>query len=73
MEGAARIFEAGRPTQALVEMEGGLMLVKSISDGSCLTVLAATECDTELVSYEMTLLVEAVGETLTPAVRASSS
>jgi predicted regulator of Ras-like GTPase activity (Roadblock/LC7/MglB family) len=73
MEGVARIFDAGRPTQALVEMEGGLMLVKSISDGSCLTVLAATECDTELVSYEMTLLVEAVGETLTPAVRASSS
>jgi predicted regulator of Ras-like GTPase activity (Roadblock/LC7/MglB family) len=71
MDGAARIFEAGRPTQALVEMEGGLMLVKSISDGSCLAVLASTECDTELVSYEMTLLVEAVGEALTPAVRSS--
>lgn len=71
MDGAARIFEAGKPTQALVEMEGGLMLVKSISDGSCLAVLAATECDTELVSYEMQLLVEAVGEALTPAVRSS--
>jgi predicted regulator of Ras-like GTPase activity (Roadblock/LC7/MglB family) len=70
MQGAARIFEGGLPTQALVEMNGGLMLVKAISDGSSLAVLAARDCDTELVSYEMTLLVEAVGEVLTPAVRA---
>ena len=69
MQGAARIFEAGVPTQALVEMQGGLMLVKSISDGSSLAVLAAPECDTDLVSYEMSLLVEAVGEVLSPALR----
>lgn len=70
MQGAARIFEAGLPTRALVEMDGGLMLVKMISDGSSLAVLAALECDTDQVSYEMTLLVEAVGEALTPAARA---
>jgi hypothetical protein len=70
MQGAARIFEAGAPTQALVEMDGGLMFVKAISDGSSLAVLTAPECDTRQVSYEMTLLVEAVGELLTPAVRA---
>jgi uncharacterized protein len=70
MQGAARIFEAGMPTQALVEMQGGLMLVKSISDGSCLAVLASPDCDTDLVSYEMSLLVEAVGEVLSPALRA---
>ena len=70
MQGAARIFEGGSATQALVEMDGGLMFVKAISDGSCLAVLTAPECDTRQVSYEMTLLVEAVGELLTPAVRA---
>jgi uncharacterized protein len=70
MQGAARIFEAGAPTRALVEMDSGLMLVKMISDGSSLAVLAALECDTDQVSYEMTLLVEAVGEALTPAARA---
>ena len=69
MQGAARIFEAGAPTQALVEMAGGLMIVKSVSDGSSLCVLASPECDTELVSYEMSLLVEAVGEVLSPALR----
>ena len=69
MQGAARIFEAGVPTQALVEMQGGLMLVKSVSDGSSLAVLASPDCDTDLISYEMSLLVEAVGEVLTPAIR----
>jgi predicted regulator of Ras-like GTPase activity (Roadblock/LC7/MglB family) len=69
MQGAARIFEAGLSTQAFVEMEGGLMIVKSISDGSSLCVLAAPDCDIELVSYEMSLLVEAAGEVLSPALR----
>ncbi|HEY0936400.1 MAG TPA: roadblock/LC7 domain-containing protein [Trebonia sp.] len=69
MEGAARIFEAGRPTQALIEMQGGLMIVKIISDGSSLCVLAAPDCDIEMVSYEMSLLVEAVGDVLSPALR----
>ncbi|MGD0064671.1 MAG: roadblock/LC7 domain-containing protein [Streptosporangiaceae bacterium] len=68
-QGAARIFAAGQPTQALVEMEGGLLLVKAISDGSSVAVLASPECDTDLVAYEMTRMVEAVGEVLTPAVR----
>ena len=71
MQGAARIFEAGPPAQALVEMEGGLMFVMAISDGSSLAVLATPECDTDVVSYEMTLLVEAVGDILTPAARAA--
>ena len=68
--GAARVFEAGAATQALVEMESGLMFVKAISDGSSLAVLTAPECDARQVSYEMTRLVGAVGDMLTPAVRA---
>jgi len=69
IQGAARIFEAGLPTQALVDMQGGLMLIKAVSDGSTLAVLAAPDCDTDLVSYEMSRLVEAVGEALSPALR----
>jgi predicted regulator of Ras-like GTPase activity (Roadblock/LC7/MglB family) len=72
MQGAARTFEAGQPVQALVEMEGGLMIVKAISDGSSLCVLAVPDCDTELLSYEISLLVEAVGEVLSPALRSGS-
>lgn len=70
MRGAAQILQTGSPTQALVEMDGGVMLIKIIGDGSSLAVLAAPQCDTDLVSYEVTLLVEAVGEALTPATRA---
>jgi predicted regulator of Ras-like GTPase activity (Roadblock/LC7/MglB family) len=69
VEGAARIFEAGRPIQALCEMEGGLMIIKAVSDGSSLCVLAGPDCDTEVVSYEMSRLVEAVSEVLSPALR----
>ena len=39
MQGAARIFEAGQPTRALVEMEGGLMFVMAISDGTAVSGL----------------------------------
>jgi uncharacterized protein len=73
IQGAARIFDAGQATRAMVEMEGGLMFVMAISDGSILAVLAAPECDTDLVCYEMTLLTEAVGDILTPATRTGQS
>ena len=69
MAGAARIFEAGLPVQAVCEMDGGLMIIKAVSDGSSLCVLAAPDCDTEVVSYEMSRLVEAVSEVLSPALR----
>jgi predicted regulator of Ras-like GTPase activity (Roadblock/LC7/MglB family) len=72
MQGAARAFEGGAAMQALVEMDDGLMFVKVISDGSSLAVLAAPECDTSQVSYEINRLVGAVGERLTPAVRAEA-
>ena len=72
MQGAARACEGGAAMQALIEMDDGLMFVKVISDGSSLAVLAAPECDTSQVSYEINRLVGAVGERLTPAVRAEA-
>ncbi|MEU8247657.1 roadblock/LC7 domain-containing protein [Nonomuraea sp. NPDC048916] len=72
-EGSARVFEGGGVTQTLVEMQHGLLLVVSISDGSSLAVLAAPDCDMGLVAYQMTILVERAGQVLTPAVRAELS
>jgi predicted regulator of Ras-like GTPase activity (Roadblock/LC7/MglB family) len=66
-EGAARCFEAGGVVQTVVEMEHGLVLLMSISDGSCLTVLASPTCDIGLVAYEMTILVDRAGQLLTSA------
>lgn len=68
-QGASRVFEGGPVTQTVVEMQRGLLLVMAISNGSCLAVLTSADCDMGLVAYEMTLLVERVGGTLTPAAR----
>ena len=68
-DGAARLSDGGLVIQALIESERGLMVVKAVSGGSSLAVLAARDCDRDLVAYEMTLLAEAVGDILTPAAR----
>lgn len=68
-QGAARCFEAGNVRETVVEMERGVMLLMAISDGSCLAVLAAPNCDIGQVAYEMTLLVDRVGQLLTPELR----
>ncbi|GAA3852694.1 roadblock/LC7 domain-containing protein [Saccharothrix violaceirubra] len=67
--GAARCFEAGDVRQTVVEMERGYLFLMSISDGSCLAVLAAPNCDIGLIGYAMTRLVERVGVQLTPEIR----
>jgi predicted regulator of Ras-like GTPase activity (Roadblock/LC7/MglB family) len=50
-------------------MAGGYLFVTSIADGSALTVFADASCDIGMVGYEMTMLVNRVGQLLTPAVR----
>jgi predicted regulator of Ras-like GTPase activity (Roadblock/LC7/MglB family) len=70
-QGAARCFEAGQVVQTVVEMERGIVLLMAIGDGSCLAVLAAPNCDIGLVGYEMTLLVDRVGQQLNPQLRAN--
>ena len=68
-QGAARAFEGGIVVQTVVEMEAGVLVVMTISNGASLAVLAASKCDLGLVAYEMTLLVERAGRMLTPEIR----
>jgi len=68
-DGAAQCFEAGNVNETIVEMDAGTMLLMSISDGSCLAVLADAGHDIGQIAYEMALLVDRVGRTLTPEVR----
>jgi uncharacterized protein len=56
--------------RTVVEMQGGILLLMTIMDGSCLAVLAAPNCDVGQVAYEMTVLVDQVGPLLTPELRA---
>ena len=69
-QGGARCIAGGLVRQIVVEMDRGLLVVMAISDGSCLTVLAASGCDVGMVAYEMTLLVSRTGDVLTPSLRA---
>jgi uncharacterized protein len=68
-QSAARYFDAGLVKQTMVEMDQGLLFVMSVSDGSCLTVLAASSCDVGGVGYQMALLVDRAGDVLTPTLR----
>ena len=68
--GASRCFGGGQVKQCVVEMEGGFMFIMSISDGSCLAVLAAPNCNVGVVAYEMAVLVARAGDVLTPSLRA---
>jgi uncharacterized protein len=68
-EGASRMFNAGAVQQTIIEMDSGYLFLMSISDGSSMAVLAARSCDVGQVGYEMALLVERVGASLSPAAR----
>jgi predicted regulator of Ras-like GTPase activity (Roadblock/LC7/MglB family) len=68
-DGASRMFQAGSVLQTVIEMDSGYLFLMSISDGSCMAVLAARSCDVGQVGYEMALLVERVGKALVPGRR----
>ncbi|WP_029767530.1 roadblock/LC7 domain-containing protein [Haloglycomyces albus] len=65
-QGASRCFEGGSVLQTVVEMDHGFLFLMSISDGSSFAVLASKNCDVGQVGYEMALLVDRVGQALTP-------
>jgi uncharacterized protein len=66
-ESTARCFALGRLDQVIVAMDEGYFFVSSVSDGSCLGVLAEKRCDVGAVGYQMTMLVERVGAALSPS------
>lgn len=68
--GAAGRFGGGAVNEVIIEMENAFIFVTGISDGSSLAVSAAANCDVGLVGYEMAVLVERVGDVLTPELRA---
>ena len=71
-DGASRMFDAGAVQQTIIEMDSGYLFLMSISDGSSMAVLAARSCDVGQVGYEMALLVDRVGDALTPQPRAAA-
>jgi predicted regulator of Ras-like GTPase activity (Roadblock/LC7/MglB family) len=69
---AARAFDVGGIVRTSVEMEQGYLFTMTMGVGASLAVLATPDCEMGLLAYEMSLLVEQVGERLTPELRADS-
>jgi predicted regulator of Ras-like GTPase activity (Roadblock/LC7/MglB family) len=66
---AARIFDGGAVTQALVTMARSTLVIIAIDQGSCLAVLTTATADLDMVAYEMTMLAEEAGGIFTPPAR----
>jgi uncharacterized protein len=66
---AARIFDGGAVTQALVTMARSTLVIVAIDQGSSLAVLTTAAADLDTVAYEMTMLVEEAGSIFTPPAR----
>jgi uncharacterized protein len=64
---AARMFDGGAVTQALVTMARGTLVIMAIDQGSSLAVLTTATADLDTVAYETTMLVEEAGSLFTPA------
>jgi predicted regulator of Ras-like GTPase activity (Roadblock/LC7/MglB family) len=69
IQGAARCIDTGEVRSTVIQMEHGNMLMMAIRDGSCLVTLAAPDCEIGQITYEMSVLVDQVGEMLTPELR----
>jgi predicted regulator of Ras-like GTPase activity (Roadblock/LC7/MglB family) len=63
-KGSGAHFGVGQVRQTMIEFDEGMLLVTAAGDGSCLCVLAGAEADIGQIAYEMTLMVNRVGEHL---------
>ncbi|WP_433604360.1 roadblock/LC7 domain-containing protein [Dactylosporangium sp. CA-139114] len=67
--GAGRHFGGGAVRQTIIEMESAFLFVTAAGRGACLAVLAGADADIGLVAYEMAMLVQRVGQSLTASAR----
>ena len=63
---ASRLLGKGPLRQVITEFGHGYLMVSAISGGSCLGVVTSANCDLGAVGYECTVLVQRIGQLLTP-------
>jgi uncharacterized protein len=63
---ASRYYDFDGLKLIMIEMKRGFLLVSTISDGSCIAVLADEKCDIGLIGYEIAVLAERAGGLLSP-------
>ena len=62
--GVGTTFGKGAVLQTVVELEDGYLVVTEGGAGTCLALLAAVHADLGMVAYEMNVLVQQVGSSL---------
>ena len=67
--GAAKVLDAGRIRQSVIDMDEGVLLLMAVGDRAQLAVLANAGCDLGQVGYETALLVKRVYAALEPDAR----
>lgn len=67
--GVGSRFGKGDVLQAVIELEGGYLVVTDAGAGASLAVLAAAYADLGMVAYEMNVIVQQVGGSLSASPR----
>ncbi|QSB05891.1 roadblock/LC7 domain-containing protein [Natronoglycomyces albus] len=67
--GAAKVLNAGRIRQSVVDMDDGVLLLMSVGDRAQVLVLAESGCDLGQVGFETAVLVKRVYAAIEPAAR----
>jgi predicted regulator of Ras-like GTPase activity (Roadblock/LC7/MglB family) len=67
--GVGTTFGKGLVQQMVVELEYGYLVVTEGGDGACLALLASVTADLGTVAYEMNVIVQQVGSTLSASPR----
>lgn len=63
-------FGKGLVHQTVIELEMGYLVVTEAGEGACLALLATGQADLGMVAYEMNVIVQQVGRTLSASPRA---
>jgi len=69
---AGRHFRGGPVRQTIVEMETAFLFITSAGHGACLAVLSDADSDIGLIAYEMAMLVERLGPSMSTPPRRGS-
>jgi uncharacterized protein len=64
--GAGKVYDMGTPNKVIIDLDGGYLLVSSISAGSTLGVLTSRQANLGNLAYEMAVFANRAGEVLSP-------
>lgn len=67
--GVGTQFGKGLVQQTVVELEDGYLVVTEAGEGACLALLASVDADLGMVAYEMNVIVQQVGSSLSASPR----